>query len=173
MAKSSAVEPTASCCTVAKSTAKLPCRNYRRTNLNRPSGGGGGVGPGARGMMGAPGAKAKDSRKTLQTLLRYLQPYRVKIILVMVFATLSSVFSIVGPKLLGKVTTKLAEGLIAYYFRTGLYMDFAYMGRLIVLLIFLYLISMTFSYAQSFIMSGVTMQVTYNLRKEIDQKISR
>jgi ATP-binding cassette subfamily B multidrug efflux pump len=139
--------------------------------LNRPRGGGS-FGPGG-GMMGAPGAKAKDSRKTLQTLLRYLQPYRVKIIVVVIFAILSSVFSIVGPKLLGKVTTKLAEGLIATYFRTGLYMDFEYMGRLIVLLISLYLISMAFSYAQAFIMSGVSMEVTYNLRKEINQKISR
>jgi len=141
--------------------------------LNRPSGGGGGFGPGARGMMGAPGAKAKDSRKTLQTLLRYLQPYRVKIVVVMVFAALSSAFSIVGPKLLGNVTTKLADGLVAYYFRTGLYMDFAYMGRLIALLISLYLISMMFSYVQAFIMAGVSMEVTYNLRKEIDQKINR
>ena len=121
----------------------------------------------------AQGAKAKDSRKTLRTLLRYLQPYRVKIIVVMIFAALSSVFSIVGPKLLGNVTTKLAEGLIAYYFGTGLYMDFAYMGRLIALLIALYTISLAFAYAQNFIMTGVSMQVTYNLRKEIDQKISR
>ena len=80
------------------------------------------------------GTKAKDSRKTLQTLLRYLEPYRVKIIVVMVFAALSSVFSIVGPKLLGKVTTKLAEGLIAYYLHANLYMDFDYMGRLIALM---------------------------------------
>jgi ATP-binding cassette subfamily B protein len=142
-------------------------------NLNRPRAGGGGFGPGPVGMMGAPGAKVKDSRKTLQTLLRYLEPYRVKIIAVMVFAALSSVFSIIGPKLLGKVTTKLAEGLIAYYFHTGLYFDFAYMGRLIVLLISLYCISMVFSFIQAFIMTGVSMEVTYNLRKELDQKISR
>jgi ATP-binding cassette subfamily B protein len=128
------------------------------------------------GMFGgrfAPADKAKDSRRTLQTLLRYLQPYRMKITIVMVFAALSSMFSIVGPKLLGNVTTKLADGLIAYYLGTGLYMDFAYMGRLIVILISLYLISMIFSYAQAFIMSGVSMEVTYNLRKEIDWKISR
>lgn len=123
--------------------------------------------------MGAPGAKAKDSRKTLQTLMRYLHPYQVKIIIVMIFAALSSVFSIVGPKLLGNVTTKLAEGLIAYYSRLGLYFDFAYMGRMIMLLIVLYTISSVFSYAQGFIMAGVSMEVTYNLRKEIDQKISR
>ncbi len=124
-------------------------------------------------MGGGPGAKAKDSRKTLQTLLRYLQPYRVKIIIVVIFAALSSVFSIVGPKVLGKVTTKLAEGLISYYFRTGLYMDFAYMGRMIVLLIGLYTVSSIFAYLQGYIMSGVSMEVTYHLRKEIDQKISR
>jgi len=135
--------------------------------LNRPRMGGMGGG----GF--APAEKAKDSRKTLQTLLHYLQPYRVKIVFVMVFAALSSVFSIVGPKLLGNVTTKLADGLIAYYLGTGLYMDFAYMGRLIVILISLYLISMIFSYIQAFIMSGVSMEVTYNLRKEIDQKINR
>ena len=121
-----------------------------------------------------PGPKRPRIRaKRCKPSLRYLQPYRVKIIIVMVFAALSSMFSIVGPKLLGNVTTKLAEGLIAYYFGTGLYMDFAYMGRLIVLLISLYLISMIFSYIQAFIMTGVSMQVTYNLRKEIDQKISR
>ena len=124
-------------------------------------------------FVGMQGAKAKDSRKTLRTLVRYLQPYRGKILIVMVFAALSSVFSIAGPKLLGNVTTKLAEGLVGYYFRTGLYMDFDFMGRMIVLLITLYTISMVFSYLQSFIMSGVSMEVTYNLRKEIDQKISR
>jgi ATP-binding cassette subfamily B protein len=121
----------------------------------------------------AQAAKAKDSRKTLTTLLHYLEPYRGKIIVVMIFAALSSVFSIVGPKVLGNVTTKLAEGLIAAYLQTGLYMDFAYIGKLILLLIILYSISMAFSYAQGFIMSGVSMEVTYNLRKEIDQKISR
>jgi ATP-binding cassette subfamily B protein len=131
-------------------------------NLNRP-----------RFNLNPQGAKAKDARKTLQTLLRYLKPYQTKIIIVMIFAALSSAFSIVGPKLLGHVTTKLAEGLIAYYLRTGLYMDFAYMGRLIVILIVLYCVSMGFAYAQAFIMSKVTMDVTYNLRKEIDQKINR
>jgi len=131
-------------------------------NLNSP-----------RFNLNSQGAKAKDSRKTLRTLMHYLDPYRTKIIIVIIFAALSSAFSIVGPKLLGHVTTKLADGLVAYYMRTGLYMDFAYMGRLIVLLIILYTVSMGFSYAQAFIMSKVTMDVTYNLRKEIDQKISR
>lgn len=130
--------------------------------MNRPS-----------AMFNVPGARAKDSRKTLITLVRYLEPYRLKIIIVMVFAALSSIFSIVGPKVLGKVTTKLAEGLIASYLQLGLYMDFDYIGRLIALLIILYIISMAFAYAQAFIMSGVSMEVTYNLRQELDQKISR
>jgi len=117
--------------------------------------------------------QAKDWRKTLRVLLLYLEPYRVKIIIAMLFAALSSVFSIVGPKLLGKVTTKLAEGLISYYFQTGLYMDFDYMGRMFILLILLYTLSMVFSYVQSFMMSDVSMEVTYNLRKAIDLKISR
>ena len=118
-------------------------------------------------------AKARDSRKTLNALLLYLAPYRAKIIVVMIFAALSSIFSIVGPKLLGNVTTKLAEGLIGAYLQTGLMMDFAYIGRLVLLLIVLYVISMAFAYAQSFIMAKVSMDVTYDLRKEIDLKLSR
>ena len=118
-------------------------------------------------------AKARDSRKTLNALMLYLNPYRVKIIIVMIFAALSSIFSIIGPKVLGNVTTKLAEGLIGYYLQTGLMMDLPYIARLSVLLLILYVISMAFSYAQSFIMSSVSMEVTYDLRKEIDQKLSR
>jgi len=128
--------------------------------------------PGAMNFS-ASGPKAKDAGKTLRVLLKYLAPYRVKIIVVIIFAALSSIFSIVGPKLLGNVTTKLADGLIAYYYHTGLYMDFAYMGRIIALLITLYIVSMGFAYVQSFIMTSVSMEVTYNLRREIDQKISR
>lgn len=105
--------------------------------------------------------------------MHYLEPYRVKIIVVMIFTALSSIFSIVGPKVQGNVTTKLAEGLIGFYLRTGMLMDFAYIGKMIVMLIILYSISMAFSYAQSFIMSSVSMEVTYNLRKELDQKLSR
>ena len=118
-------------------------------------------------------AKARDSRKTLNALMLYLDPYRAKIIIVMIFAALSSLFSIIGPKVLGNVTTKLAEGLIGSYLQTGLLMDLAYIGKMSMLLLILYTISMAFSYAQSFIMSSVSMEVTYDLRKEIDQKLSR
>ena len=118
-------------------------------------------------------AKAKDSSRTIRTLLQYLEPYRVKIVVVVIFASLSSIFSIVGPKLLGNVTTKLADALMSSYYRVGLYMDFAYIARTIVLLIVLYFMSMVFADIQSYIMSGVSMQVTYDLRKEIHEKIGR
>lgn len=125
-----------------------------------------------RGGMGS-GAKAKDFNKTLRTLLGYLKPYRVKVILVLVFAFLSTVFSIVGPKLLGRVTTKLVEGLVAFYLQTGLLTDFDYIGKMIGLLIVLYTISAISSYVQSYIMSGVSMEVTYKLRKNISEKMNR
>lgn len=141
----------------------------------RPRGFGPG-GPGGGGPMGMAmggGPKAKDFKKTIGTLWQYLQPYQKTIIFVLLLALLSTVFSIVGPKLLGKVTTKLVEGLLAYMAGTGLLTDFAYMGRIISLLVALYLISSLCAYAQSFIMSQVSMKVTYNLRKNISEKMHR
>ncbi|MCH5212496.1 MAG: ABC transporter ATP-binding protein [Oscillospiraceae bacterium] len=129
--------------------------------------------PGPNRMMGAPSKGAKDTKKTFKTLLKYLAPYKIRIFIVMIFAAMSSVFSIVGPKLLGKVTTKLTEGLIAYYLGTGLYTDFVYMARIILILIGLYLVSALCSYIQSWIMTGVSIKVTYNLRKEISKKLQR
>ena len=123
--------------------------------------------------MGAPARGAKDTKKTFKTLLKYLAPYKIRIFIVMIFAAMSSVFSIVGPKLLGKVTTKLTEGLIAYYLGTGLYTDFVYMARIIAILIGLYLVSALCSYVQGWIMTGVSIKVTYNLRKEISKKMQR
>lgn len=123
--------------------------------------------------MGAPGQKAKDFNKTMKRLGSYLSPYKVSISIVLIFAVLSTVFSIVGPKLLGKVTTKLVEGLLAYYLQTGLLTDFKYIGRMITVLLCLYVISTICSYVQSYIMSGVSMEVTYNLRKNISNKMNR
>lgn len=121
----------------------------------------------------APQKGAKNTKKTLKKLIEYLKPYKLKILTVAFFAALSSVFSIVGPKLLGKVTTKLTEGLIAYYLQTGLLTDFVYMGKIIFALILLYITSMLCSYVQSYIMTGVSMDVTYNLRKDISRKMQR
>ena len=122
---------------------------------------------------GPPGAKANDFKKTMLQLLHYLDEYRLPIGVVLFFAVFSTVFSIVGPKLLGKVTTKLFEGLIAYVMGTGLLTDFNYIGKMIALLVGLYVISALFSYIQGYIMSGVSMKVTYRFRKDISEKINR
>lgn len=135
----------------------------------------GGPGFGGHGPMGAAGGggKAKDAKKTLRTLAGYLAPHRVAIIVTLIFAILSTTFTIVGPKLLGKVTTKLAEGIFAWYFGTGLLTDFAYIGRIIVLLVILYIVSAGFSFVQGYTMSSVTMEIVYNLRKRISEKMNR
>jgi len=135
----------------------------------RPGPGGGGFG----GHMMAGGGKAKDFKKTLRTLAGYTKPYKASIIVVFFFAFFSTVFSILGPKLLGKVTTKLAEGLFAWYAGTGLLTDFAYMGRIIIILIVLYVISAVCSYVQGYMMARVSMEVTYKLRKDISEKMNR
>ena len=119
------------------------------------------------------GQKAKDFKKTMLDLASYLSEYKVKIIAVIILAAFSSLFSILGPKILGKVTTKLYEGLIAYLYGTNLLTDFHYIRNCILLLFALYLISALFSYIQGYIMSGVSMSVTYNLRKEISKKMNK
>lgn len=135
-----------------------------------PSMGGGPMGMG--GKMGG-GAKAKNFKKTMLDLMRYLAEYKLKIIVVIILAAFSSLFSIVGPKILGKATTKLFEGLIAYLLGTNLLTDFNYIRNCILLLVVLYLISALFAYIQGYIMSGVSMSVTYNLRKEISKKMNK
>lgn len=139
-----------------------------------PRGGGGmGMGPGMGPGMGAGGGKPKDQKATLRKLGHYLKPYQTQVTVVVLFALLSTVFSIVGPKLLGKVTTKIVEGLLAFYYNTGLLMDFVYIQNMIMILIGLYLISSACQYVQSYIMSKVSMDVTYKLRKNISEKMHR
>jgi ATP-binding cassette subfamily B protein len=131
------------------------------------------MGGGPMGAIGAPVAKAKDFKATVSRLGGYLEKYKFSIIVVVAFAMFSTVFSIVGPKLLGKVTTKLMEGLIAYYSGTGLFTDFKYMGNIVAWLVVLYTVSSIFGYLQSHIMSKVSMEVTYNLRKSISEKMNK
>lgn len=133
----------------------------------------GGFGGPMGGMHGG-GAKAKDFKGTTKKLLNYLKPYRLSIIIVLIFAIGSAAFSIIGPKILGKATTKLFEGLVSKVSgEAGASIDFTYIGNIIVLLIVLYVISSLFSFIQGFIMSGVAQKVSYNLRKEISEKINR
>lgn len=116
---------------------------------------------------------AKDAKGTLLHLGRYLEPYKIPLFVVIFFAACSSAFSIVGPKIMGKATTKLFEGLIAWVMGTGLLTDFKYIRNRLLILVVLYLISAVFSYMQSYIMSGISMKVTYQLRESISQKMNR
>ncbi|MCB2291484.1 ABC transporter ATP-binding protein/permease [Clostridium sp. CS001] len=134
----------------------------------RPPRRGGPMGPGP--MVG--GEKARNFKGTMKKLINYLSVYKMSMLLVLIFAIASSVFSIVGPKILGKVTTKLFEGVMAKIAGTG-NVDFDYIGKIMILLVGLYVISSLFSYVQGFIMSKVSMKVSYNFRKNISEKINR
>lgn len=122
-------------------------------------------------MMG-PAEKARDFQGTMRKLIAYLDPYKITILIVMLLAIGSTVFSIVGPKILGNATTKLFEGLIAQLAGTGR-IDFAAIGKILLAVSGLYLFSAALSYLQGWLMTNVAMKVTYQLRKEIMGKIHR
>ncbi|MHC1739496.1 MAG: ABC transporter ATP-binding protein [Anaerolineaceae bacterium] len=135
-----------------------------------------GGGPGSGGPMGGllrGGEKPRDFKGTMKKLINYLSVYKVSIIIVFIFAIASTIFSIVGPKILGKATTKLFEGVMAQIAGTGTGIDFVYIRNIILLLLGLYLISAAFSYIQGWIMTNVSMKLTYQFRKEISLKINR
>lgn len=133
----------------------------------------GGFGKGHMGGMGN-GEKAKNFKATMNKLLQYLKPYRLSIIIVIIFAIGSAVFSIIGPKILGKATTKLFEGLVNKVMGVeGAAIDFTYIEYIVILLLTLYIVSAVFSIIQGYIVSGVAQKVSYNFRKEIDEKINR
>lgn len=129
---------------------------------------------GHMGRMKASGEKAKDFKKTMKTLMSYLRPYRLMIIIVIIFAIGSAAISIVGPKILGKATTALFEGLISKVTgQSGAGIDFGYIGQIVIVLLVLYIISTVFSLIQGFAMSGIAQKVSYKMRKEISEKINR
>ena len=127
-----------------------------------------------RGRMGRgmTGEKAKDFKGTIKKLLVYLGNYRAGIVVVLIFAIGSTVFNIIGPKVLGKATTELAGGLMAKVNGTG-GLDFTKIGRILLFALGLYVISALFSFVQGWIMTGVTQKVCYRMRKEISEKIDR
>jgi ATP-binding cassette, subfamily B, multidrug efflux pump len=124
------------------------------------------------GMMNS-NDKASDFRGTLRKLLQYLRPFNVSIGIVLVFAIASTVFSIVGPKVLGQATTKLFEGAMAQIAGTGSGIDFVYIGNILLILLGLYIFSAIMSYIQAWLMSDVSVKVTYQFRKDIAEKINR
>lgn len=144
----------------------------RFNQRGRGQGGGGPMGHGGpMGMMGG-GDKPKSFRRTMRTFLSYLKPYRVQIAIVLLFAIASTVFMIIGPKLLGNATTILFEGVIAKIrHEPGAAIDFNAIGMIAVKLIGLYVLSAGFAYVQGFIMSGIANKVTYTLRQRIAEKV--
>jgi ATP-binding cassette subfamily B protein len=134
-------------------------------------GGHGPMGGGPMAMM--KGEKPRDFKGTMIKLIGYLGAYRVSILVVMIFAIGSTVFSIVGPKILGKATTKLFEGVMGQIAGSGSGIDFGYIGRILLTVGGLYLLSALFGYIQGWIMSSVSMNITYRFRKDISEKINR
>ena len=138
---------------------------------NQPKRNGPKFGPGGmHGMRG--GEKAKDFKGTLGKLFKYLRPYYFRLVIVVIFASASTVFAIVGPKILAKATDKLSEGIMAKVAGT-VGIDFDYIGQIILILVGLYLISALFSYIQGFITSTISQRVAYDLRTSISQKMDR
>ncbi|MGA9397839.1 MAG: ABC transporter ATP-binding protein [Anaerolineaceae bacterium] len=118
------------------------------------------------------GEKPRDFKGTMKKLIQYLGSYKLAILVVTIFAIASTVFSIAGPKILGKATTKLFEGVLALIAGTGS-IDFTTIGQIILWTLGLYLLSALFAYIQGWVMTGISMNITYRFRKDISQKINR
>ena len=127
-------------------------------------------GRGPHGMM--PGEKAKDFKGTMRKLIAYLGRYLPAIAAVMLFAVASTIFSIIGPKILGNATTVLFEGVIALLTGTG-GIDFAAVGRILLFLGAIYVVSALFSFIQGLIMAKISTQISYRMRRDISTKINR
>ena len=125
---------------------------------------------GGRGLQ--PTEKAKDFKGAMAKLFRYMGRYKFRFMLMFVFAVAGTVFNIVGPKILGKATTELYKGLVAKVNGTG-GIDFEKIGMILLWTLGLYLASALFSFIQGFVMTGISNDVTYNLRKDISKKINR
>lgn len=138
----------------------------------KPTGGPGRGGP--MGGFGMPVEKAKDFKGTLKRLIRYLAPRKILLLAVVAVAILSTVFNIFSPKIMGKATTKLFEGLMMKMRHVpGAKIDFQYIWQILMILIALYLLSSIFSYIQQYIMAGVAQKTAYDMRKDVSDKLSR
>ena len=129
------------------------------------------------GPMGGPGKKslekAKDFKGTTKKLIKeYLSKYKIALIIVFIFAIGSTIFTIVGPKILGNATTEIFNGIVGKI-SGGTGIDFGKIGKILLTLIGLYVISALFSFIQGFTMTGVAQKITYKLREDISKKINR
>ncbi len=130
-----------------------------------------GIGHGPmRGM--APGEKAKDVKGTLKKLMNYIGAYKIGFFFVFLFAVGSTVFTVIGPKILGKATTEIFKGF-ARKLGGGEGIDFGYIGNIVIILIALYITSAIFAFIQGWIVTGVTQKISFRMRKEMSEKISR
>ncbi len=139
---------------------------------------GGPMGRGGWGALGRPVEKPKDFKGTALRLLGYFLPQKYRLIIVLVTSIIGTAFNIVGPKILGLATTKLFNGLIAKYTALQHHLpapgiDFGYIGRILLILLGLYIISAIFLYIQQYVMAGVAQRTMYRMRREVDEKLSR
>lgn len=132
----------------------------------------GGFGPGRPPQM--PVQKARHFKKTLKRLMSYLSPHKAVLITVFIAAILSTVFSIIGPKLMGDATTKLFAGMMMKLKGVpGAKIDFGYIGHIAIVLLVLYFFSSLFTYIMQYLMSGVSQKIVYAIRKQVDEKLAR
>ncbi len=121
-----------------------------------------------------PVQKAKDFKGTLRRLTGYLRPHKPALIVVLVAGVIATLFSVVGPKILGMATTKIFEGYLGRVMRTSdAGIDFAYVGRILSMLLVLYVVSAAFQYLQQYLMSAIAQKTVYALRKEVEAKFAR
>ncbi len=132
-----------------------------------------GSGQGPMGGMGRMVEKPKNFKETFRKLKEYLRPYLGKLILVLIFAIGSTIFTIVGPKILGNVTTEIFQGLVAKISGTGAGINFPSIQKTLLLLLVLYIISSILGFIQGFIVTGVAQRVSYRLRESIAEKINK
>ena len=118
------------------------------------------------------GEKAKDFKGTIGKLFRYIGKYKAAVVVVAIFAIGSTVFNVVCPKVLGKATTALSEGIMNKITGNG-GIDFTYIGKILLFCLGLYVLSVAFSFVQGFIMTGITQKVCYRMRREVSEKINR
>lgn len=143
------------------------------SNGKRPQGRPGGGHPGGPPGMSMPGEKPKNFKATFKRLLRYLKPRQNRLIAVFIAAILSTVFMIVGPKIMGMAITELFEGAYNKLTGTGTGIDFGTIGQILMLLAGLYVFSSLFNYIQQYIMSTVAQDTVYDLRQDVNKKLEK
>ncbi len=142
-----------------------------RANRKGPKRGGIAMGPGGHGGTGE---KARDFKGTMKSLFGMLKKYRIGLIVTVVCAIVSTVFFIVGPKILGNATTAIFDGIMQTIQGVeGGGIDFVYIGEILMTLVILYSISSIFMYVQGYIMSSISQKVAYTMREEISTKVNK